>query len=113
MVWRGVAWCDVCGVVCCSSFFSSFILFRRRSKKVALPVHLLRQFLFFVFSLYFCIVFSSSFLERFLLDVDAKTVRKSGPKSRFFLILRATLSTSFFDGRKSKNQCFASAKHSF
>ena len=43
MVWCGVAWCDVCGVVWRSSFFSFFILFRRRSKKVALPVHLLRQ----------------------------------------------------------------------
>ena len=43
MVWRGVAWCDVCGVVCRSSFVFSFILFRRRSKKVALPVHLLRK----------------------------------------------------------------------
>jgi len=43
VVWCGVAWCDVCGVVWRSSLFSFFILFRRRSKKVALPVHLLRQ----------------------------------------------------------------------
>ena len=59
MVWRGVAWCDVCGVVCCSSFFFSFILFRRRSKKVALPVHLLRQ----VFIFCFFIIFLHRFFE--------------------------------------------------
>ena len=69
MVWCGVAWCDVCGVVWRSSPFSFFILFRRRSKKVALPVHLLRQvfyFLFFSFCLhrFFELVFGA-FFSRF------------------------------------------------
>ena len=59
MVWCGVAWCDVCGVVWRSSPFSSFILFRRRSKKVALPVHLLRQ----VFILCFCCISLHRFFE--------------------------------------------------
>ena len=69
VVWCGVAWCDVCGVVCCSSFFFSFILFRRRSKKVALPVHLLRQvpiFMFFaVFSHRFFELVFGAFFARF------------------------------------------------
>ena len=106
MVWRGVAWCDVCGVVCCSSFFFSFILFRRRSKKVALPVHLLRQVFILGFFAFFSVVFSSSFLERFLLDFDAQTARKSGPKSRFFRFLGDTPSTSFFGWSKIKKSVF-------
>ena len=66
MVWCGLAWCDVCGVVCCSSPFSYFILCRRRSKKVALPVHLLRQVsipCFFAFFLhrFFELVFEAFF----------------------------------------------------
>ena len=106
MVWRGVAWCDVCGVVCCSSFFFSFILFRRRSKKVALPVHLLRQVFILGFFAFFSIVFSSSFLDRVFLGFDAQTARKSGPKSRFFRFLGDTPSTSFFGWSKIKKSVF-------
>ena len=59
MVWCGVAWCDVCGVVWRSSPFSFFILFRRRSKQVALTYHLLRQ----VFILCFFRIFFHRFSE--------------------------------------------------
>ena len=90
MVWCGVAWCDVCGVVCCSSFFFSFILFRRRSKKVALPVHLLRQvgrvadFYFLFFRFFFSSFFRARFWSVFCSIWMPKLLEKVVPSHDFF-----------------------------
>ena len=88
MVWCGVAWCDVCGVVCCSSFFFSFILFRRRSKKVALPVHLLRQvFILCVFSNFFALFFRACFWNVFFSNLMPKLLEKVAQNHDLFEFL--------------------------
>jgi hypothetical protein len=114
VVWCGLAWCDVCGVVCCSSPFSSFILCRRRSKKVALPVHLLRQVILEGLGVtFFASFFRARFWSVFCSILMPKLLEKVVPNDDFFDFLGILLRRLFSDGQKSKNQCFASTKHSF